>query len=97
MPLGLRLTLIVLTCLGAGAGVGWLAGRLLGRAAAPGLGLGGLGLMVWLILSGRAAPGMEGLGLVLLAVLFVLPATGAAVVAAWLAGRRAAPRHAPPG
>ena len=100
MPLGLRLTLIVLGCLAAGACAGWLAGRWLGVRAVWALGLGGIALGIWLVLSGRAAPGMEGLGLALLAVLFVLPATLGAVVAGWLGVRGRRPggpaRHNPP-
>ncbi len=87
MPLGLRITLIVGGCVLAGAALGWLTGRWFGRRGAWGLGLAGVALAGWLILSGRAAPGMEGLGLVLLAVLFVLPGTLGAVAAAWLAAR----------
>lgn len=96
MPLGLRLTLIVLVCLGAGAGLGWLVGRLLGRGAAWGLALGGLAAMAWLILLGRSAPGMEGLGFVLFAVLFVLPGTVSGVAVAWWVGSAGAARATQP-
>lgn len=83
----MRITLVVLACLVLGAGIGWLAGRWIGVRALWAIALAGLGLAGWLILAGRAAPGMEGLGLVLLAVLFVLPATVGGGVAAWLGAR----------